>query len=704
MDLGSGFVVPPTDANLNSLSQEYLYEDVHAATEAFSASSRLGQGTYGSVYQGTLRDGTEVAVKQLSKPNESGFREEVEVLSKFRHPNLVILMGFARHAQERYLIYELLPGGDVCARLQKDTTFTWLPRIHVACDSALGLSHLHCARPQVFHRDIKTQNILMDRNGTGKMADFGLALLAQPGCSDASVEHTSGTVGYADPLYIRTGVVTEGSEVYSFGMVLLELLTRRPPALQHVSGRIEYQFVHLEGELSRVKAMLDPRAMWPVIVSTGLGELALRCISKQEVNRPSFINIVKQLRQLIRENPNSSPSGTPPAPAAAAPPAPAAVAKNGPFLIAGQTPSWAAGVQDRPLQVSGAQVRPAVQQGYIQQEKQPLAPLASQERPRPVVLNITPIANSNPFSKGSSADADRPDRQPAVNLARASASSSSSRPAATAEGGAAPFLLPRFKPEGSSPLGRRPGDSKVNVASGQHLAELQLRAESLCKSTGAETVDSTRMAASNAARFAGLQQLRVAGGMQPVNARATESQRLVANPPAVVQRGLIGVVDASVDEGPDTLLGADDGGIASVLDCGAAGDFVGSETPPKGGAAGLPSNAAAWIDPRCDPLQGGKPFLLPFAVRPDGGAVRALWPQQQLGTSETEEAPAPTAVVPSTNSKTPEEQEAMMQILQDEMHFTRYQVVEAFKRCSTAEAAIDWILEPGREWGDQWQG
>jgi len=124
-------------------------------------------------------------------------------------------------------------------------------------------------------------------------------LLAQPGCSDASVEHTSGTVGYADPLYIRTGVVTEGSEVYSFGMVLLELLTRRPPALQHVSGRIEYQFVHLEGELSRVKAMLDPRAMWPVIVSTGLGELALRCISKQEVNRPSFINIVKQLRQLI---------------------------------------------------------------------------------------------------------------------------------------------------------------------------------------------------------------------------------------------------------------------------------------------------------------------------------------------------------------------------------------------------------------------
>ncbi|CAK0906334.1 unnamed protein product [Prorocentrum cordatum] len=98
---GGKWTVPPTDANLNCISQEYLYEDILEATENLSPSSRLGEGTYGSVFRGMLRDGTEVAVKHLGRPHEAGFREEVEVLSRFRHPNLVILMGFARHARER---------------------------------------------------------------------------------------------------------------------------------------------------------------------------------------------------------------------------------------------------------------------------------------------------------------------------------------------------------------------------------------------------------------------------------------------------------------------------------------------------------------------------------------------------------------------------------------------------------------------------
>lgn len=299
--IAPGYAPPPTDASLNRISQEFTYQDIADATENFSSANRLGEGTYGTVFRGTLRDGTEVAVKALSKPKEGGFKEEVEVLSKFRHPNLVILLGFARNQKQRYLVYELLPGGDVNSRLNKDAEFTWMPRLSVAVDAALGLSHLHGSRPQVFHRDVKTQNILMDRNGTGKVADFGLALLAQQHQKQMAVAETSGTIGYADPLYIRTGVVTEQSEVYSFGMVMLELMTGRPPALQHPSGRIQFQFEHLRSNLRNLMPMVDARAKWPPLMVEKFGTLALQCIHDQDKTRPTFRDVLSNLRAWLRD-------------------------------------------------------------------------------------------------------------------------------------------------------------------------------------------------------------------------------------------------------------------------------------------------------------------------------------------------------------------------------------------------------------------
>ncbi|EER05959.1 serine-threonine protein kinase, plant-type, putative [Perkinsus marinus ATCC 50983] len=236
----------PTDANLSFISLEYPYEELRRATNNFSQDNVLGTGTYGCVYRGQLKDGTEVAVKVLQAPKESGFKEEVKVLSKFRHANLVILMGFARNGHERCLVYELLSGGDVSSRLQPSghPSFNWYQRLNVALDAALGLSHLHNATPRVFHRDIKTQNILLDRNGSAKVADFGLACLAEHrSLGHFKVQQCSGTIGYADPAYINTSVVTEKTEVYSFGMVLIELLTARPPAVQDPStGQILYNF------------------------------------------------------------------------------------------------------------------------------------------------------------------------------------------------------------------------------------------------------------------------------------------------------------------------------------------------------------------------------------------------------------------------------------------------------------------------------
>lgn len=296
-------MIPPTDAVLNGISQEFSYGELAEATGNFSSSRRLGEGTYGTVFRGCLRDGTEVAIKFLASPKEGGFREEVEVLSRFRHPNLVILMGFARQGRQRYLVYELLPGGDLHSRLNKDAGFHWRQRLSVVLDASLGLSHLHGWRPQVFHRDVKTQNILIDRNGTGKVADFGLACLAQPNQHSLAVTLASGTLGYADPLYIRSGVVTEKSEVYSLGMVLLEVLTGRPPALQHPDGRIEYQFEHIGGELRRLIPLVDARARWPPNMVELAGNLGLTCTCAQDQSRPSFVQIVTQMRRWLREEP-----------------------------------------------------------------------------------------------------------------------------------------------------------------------------------------------------------------------------------------------------------------------------------------------------------------------------------------------------------------------------------------------------------------
>jgi serine/threonine protein kinase len=258
----------------------------------------LGKGSYGAVYKGTLKDGTEVAIKALSDPKDSGFKEEVLVLSKFRHPNLVILMGFSRNGKDRYLIYELLPGGDLCSRLQGDPNFDWRKRMTALLDAALGLSHLHNACPKVFHRDIKTQNILLDRNGIAKMADFGLALLCQPR-QGVKVEQCSGTLGYADPLYISSSVVTEKSEVYSFGMVVLESLTGKPPAVQGPNGQVQYVYSHLMGDVRTVMSMIQWRAGWPPELAQRMAKLALACIDKAEARRPVFVDLVARLRDLV---------------------------------------------------------------------------------------------------------------------------------------------------------------------------------------------------------------------------------------------------------------------------------------------------------------------------------------------------------------------------------------------------------------------
>jgi len=297
---------PRTDSHLNQANNEYSEEDLRCATQGFDKSCLLGSGSFGQVYKGTMKDGTEVAIKVLQVPEEGGFEDEVRVLSRFRHPNLVILMGFARHAATgwRSLIYEFCAGGDAAQRISRSRhrkeLFSGRERLSAALDAACGLSHLHNMTPRAFHRDIKSQNILLDKNGTAKMADFGLACLSS--ASQHKVHRVGGTVGYACPEYLRTGLITEGAEVYSFGMVLLELLTGVPPAICRPGGQSgEYNYLvdWLQGSSEKVQQMLDQTASFAPRTAEAMSELAFRCTRLPSTERPLFKQLVEELRNLL---------------------------------------------------------------------------------------------------------------------------------------------------------------------------------------------------------------------------------------------------------------------------------------------------------------------------------------------------------------------------------------------------------------------
>jgi len=312
-------------SELRDISLEYNFTELSAATINWHVSKRLGSGSFGAVFRGELPDGSEVAIKVIDlgalgaagqAPEMAGFEEEVMTLSKFRHPNLVTLLGWGKHEQNRYLIYELLSGGDAFQRVQKSKNgqqqFFWHERLSCLLDAATGLSHMHNSKPKAFHRDIKAANILLDRHGTAKMADFGLSCTSRmAGDLHVTVKTISGTPGYACPIYSRTGRVTEGSEVYSFGMVMLELITSLAPAAADPRrpGGITFPiqtFVapNQPGAMDRCLQQLDPTAGWPPQLATEIGTLALRCVTaNDEKQRPFFVELVRTLRKMTENYP-----------------------------------------------------------------------------------------------------------------------------------------------------------------------------------------------------------------------------------------------------------------------------------------------------------------------------------------------------------------------------------------------------------------
>ncbi|QCE16101.1 serine/threonine-protein kinase PBS1 [Vigna unguiculata] len=215
----------------------FRYDEILAATNCFSESNLLGEGGFGYVYKGVLPCGKQIAVKQLKLGSQQGEREfqaEVETISRVHHKHLVELVGYCVAGAERMLVYEFVPNNTLEFHLHGEGSIFlgWTTRIKIAVGSAKGLAYLHeDCNPAIIHRDIKASNILLDFKFEPKVSDFGLAKVLPN--NDSHISHLTtrvmGTFGYVAPEYASSGKLTDKSDVYSYGVMLLELITGRPP-------------------------------------------------------------------------------------------------------------------------------------------------------------------------------------------------------------------------------------------------------------------------------------------------------------------------------------------------------------------------------------------------------------------------------------------------------------------------------------------
>ncbi|KAI7746906.1 hypothetical protein M8C21_018128 [Ambrosia artemisiifolia] len=228
MSMGSGNVP------LAFSQSQFSYDELVAATGGFTQYNLLGQGGFGFVHKGVLPSGQEVAIKSLKPGSGQGEREfqaEVEIISRVHHRYLVSLVGYCISDGQRMLVYEYVPNNTLEFHLhgKGQVVMDWQTRMRIALGSAKGLAYLHeDCHPRIIHRDIKSANILLDHDYEAKVADFGLAKLTTANDTHVSTR-VMGTFGYLAPEYASSGKLSDKSDVFSFGVMLLEILTGRKP-------------------------------------------------------------------------------------------------------------------------------------------------------------------------------------------------------------------------------------------------------------------------------------------------------------------------------------------------------------------------------------------------------------------------------------------------------------------------------------------
>ncbi|KAK7836740.1 probable serine/threonine-protein kinase PBL10 [Quercus suber] len=304
--------------------KSFSFAELKTSTRNFRPDSVLGEGGFGSVFKGWIDENTFaaakpgtgiiIAVKRLNQESFQGHKEwlaEVNYLGQLSHPHLVKLIGYCLEDEHRLLVYEFMPRGSLENHLFRRGSYfqplSWSLRLKVALGAAKGLAFLHSAETKVIYRDFKTSNILLDSSYNAKLSDFGLAKDGPTGDKSHVSTRVMGTYGYAAPEYLATGHLTTRSDVYSYGVVLLEMLSgRRAVDKNRPSGEhnlVEWAKPYLANK-RKIFRVLDNRleGQYTMDGAYKAATLALRCLSMEAKFRPTMDEVVTALEQLQESN------------------------------------------------------------------------------------------------------------------------------------------------------------------------------------------------------------------------------------------------------------------------------------------------------------------------------------------------------------------------------------------------------------------
>ncbi|CAL9107007.1 unnamed protein product [Musa textilis] len=291
----------------------YSHKDVERATGNFSDAYKLGAGAYATVYMGRFSNTGLVAIKRLKHPDTDNIEHvlnEIKLVSSVSHPNLVHLLGCCIDSGEHILVYEFMPNGTLSQHLHRErgNGLSWSARVSIATETARAIAYLHTAvHPPIYHRDIKSSNILLDYDLRPKLADFGLSRVGMVEWSHISTA-PQGTPGYVDPQYHQNFHLSDKSDVYSYGVVLVEMIT----AMKVVDFRRAASEVNLASLAAEkigkglVEDIVDPiiKENWSGQTRASVqkvAELAFRCLAFHRDARPSMAEVAEELEKIMME-------------------------------------------------------------------------------------------------------------------------------------------------------------------------------------------------------------------------------------------------------------------------------------------------------------------------------------------------------------------------------------------------------------------